>query len=98
MFRVVLASQESVTGAPSMLTVLPAGYSPRGGDKLRRGREKNKAKLRSLAPLEPAIIRPMDSDFARELMRFGPESARGPVNLAQARAYCRRLAQSHYEN
>jgi squalene synthase HpnC len=37
-------------------------------------------------------------DLAAELVRYGPQS-HGPVlTLADAQAYCRRLAQSHYEN
>ncbi|MBS0210335.1 MAG: squalene synthase HpnC [Planctomycetes bacterium] len=37
-------------------------------------------------------------DFAHELDAFGPRSARRAASLAEAQGYCRRLAQSHYEN
>jgi squalene synthase HpnC len=37
-------------------------------------------------------------DLAIELARFGPSADFGPVSLAQAQVYCRRLAESHYEN
>ena len=40
----------------------------------------------------------MDNGFAKELARFGPGRLARPVPLAQARIYCSRLAQSHYEN
>jgi squalene synthase HpnC len=40
----------------------------------------------------------MNDGFARELARFGPDSGHPPVGLSQARAYCRHLAHSHYEN
>lgn len=40
----------------------------------------------------------MAKDFAAELARWGPDSAYEPVSLRDARAYCRRLALSHYEN
>jgi squalene synthase HpnC len=40
----------------------------------------------------------MQSGFAVELRRFGPDRAYRPVRLADARAYCSRLARSHYEN
>ncbi len=33
-----------------------------------------------------------------ELARFGPDAAFPPTPLDEAQAYCRRLAQSHYEN
>ncbi len=36
--------------------------------------------------------------FARDLNRFGPHRSYAPVSLGVARAYCRRLAQTHYEN
>ncbi len=37
--------------------------------------------------------------FATELARFGPRHSGGPVpSPAEARAYCRRLAHTHYEN
>ncbi len=39
----------------------------------------------------------MENDFARDLKRFGPAATR-PLPLAQAQAYCRQLAHSHYEN
>lgn len=40
----------------------------------------------------------MDPGFARQLARYGPNLTRPPLGLAAARAYCSRLARSHYEN
>jgi squalene synthase HpnC len=40
----------------------------------------------------------MRNGFAAELERFGPQSRFAPVGPEQGRAYCRRLAQTHYEN
>ncbi|MCS6852138.1 MAG: squalene synthase HpnC [Gemmataceae bacterium] len=40
----------------------------------------------------------MVADFVAELHRYGPESTVAPPPLAWARRYCRRLAESHYEN
>jgi squalene synthase HpnC len=40
----------------------------------------------------------MGWDFARELEKWGPRSGDTPVSLAAARAYCARVAKSHYEN
>jgi squalene synthase HpnC len=40
----------------------------------------------------------MDVAFARELARFGPEAAYPAPSVADAHAYCRRLALAHYEN
>jgi len=37
-------------------------------------------------------------DLAAELARYGPAAACAPPTLAEAQAYCRRLAESHYEN
>jgi squalene synthase HpnC len=37
-------------------------------------------------------------DLAAELARFGPNACTEPPSLDEARRYCRRLAQSHYEN
>src|SRR5688500_2151760 len=37
-------------------------------------------------------------DLAAELAKFGPDRAAAPLTLAEARAYRRRLARSHYEN
>jgi squalene synthase HpnC len=37
-------------------------------------------------------------DLAAELARYGPESRRAAMSLADAQDYCRRLAASHYEN
>jgi len=37
-------------------------------------------------------------DLAAELARYGPAAQYAPPSLAEAQAYCRRLAQSHYEN
>ena len=41
----------------------------------------------------------MTAPFQAELDRWGPQAAAGPrVTLAQAQAYCRNLARTHYEN
>jgi squalene synthase HpnC len=40
----------------------------------------------------------MRNGFTRELARWGPQRSYGPVPLAEAQAYCSRLARSHYEN
>ncbi|MCS7047157.1 MAG: squalene synthase HpnC [Gemmataceae bacterium] len=40
----------------------------------------------------------MAQDFAMELARLGPWTNGRPWPLARAQAYCRRLAQAHYEN
>ena len=41
----------------------------------------------------------MSDDFATQLARWGPDAKRSePVSLAEAEAYCRELATSHYEN
>src|SRR5439155_19140290 len=40
----------------------------------------------------------MDKGFAAELERFGPGKCVKPLTPSEARAYCRRLAQNHYEN
>lgn len=40
----------------------------------------------------------MDEGFARELRLFGPGGTSQRLTLTQARRYCRRLAESHYEN
>jgi len=41
----------------------------------------------------------MTAPFQAELDRWGPQAAAGPrVTLAQAQAYCRDLARTHYEN
>jgi squalene synthase HpnC len=40
----------------------------------------------------------MHNGFATELQRWGPAAGYAPMSLTSARAYCRRLAQSHYEN
>src|SRR5262245_41350088 len=40
----------------------------------------------------------MDKGFAAELARLGPESSFADYSLAEARAYCGRLARQHYEN
>jgi squalene synthase HpnC len=37
-------------------------------------------------------------DLAAELARFGPAASPQAVSIDEARAYCRRLAESHYEN
>ncbi len=37
-------------------------------------------------------------DLAAQLAQFGPAANYAPPSLAAAQAYCRRLAQSHYEN
>ena len=36
--------------------------------------------------------------FADELERYGPEAKAGPPTPQESRRYCRRLAESHYEN
>lgn len=40
----------------------------------------------------------MDTGFAAELARYGPERPAAPVDRATARVYCARLARGHYEN
>ncbi len=40
----------------------------------------------------------MHNGFAQELAILGPEGRYVPFSVQQARAYCRRLAESHYEN
>jgi squalene synthase HpnC len=40
----------------------------------------------------------MHNGFARDLSRYGPASTAAPATLAQANAYCSRLARTHYEN
>ncbi|MFN4261092.1 MAG: squalene synthase HpnC [Gemmataceae bacterium] len=40
----------------------------------------------------------MTTTFTRELARYGPHQGYATVTLSQARVYCRRLAQTHYEN
>jgi squalene synthase HpnC len=41
----------------------------------------------------------MHAAISQDLKRFGPEAPAGGVpSLAEARAYCRRLARAHYEN
>src|SRR5262249_48605662 len=45
-----------------------------------------------------AIIASMHNGFVAELARYGPQSARAPMPLAEARTYCARLARTHYEN
>jgi squalene synthase HpnC len=40
----------------------------------------------------------MDNGFADDLQTWGPHQCRPPLSLAHARAYCRRLTLSHYEN
>src|SRR5438874_13755463 len=40
----------------------------------------------------------MQTGFADELSRWGPDTRRPAVSLARAHAYCRRLALTHYEN
>jgi squalene synthase HpnC len=47
---------------------------------------------------ESTTIDGMDHGFGKELARFGPQCLTRPVPLAAARAYCTRLARSHYEN
>ncbi len=37
-------------------------------------------------------------DFAAQLDQYGPRRQSGPVSLDDARAYCSRLARTHYEN
>jgi squalene synthase HpnC len=40
----------------------------------------------------------MRNGFAAELQRYGPGAGYAPPALPQGRAYCRRLAETHYEN
>src|SRR4051795_8513187 len=40
----------------------------------------------------------MGNGFATELERLGPDRPYGPATLAEAQAYCGRLARSRYEN
>src|SRR5258707_10063004 len=40
----------------------------------------------------------MDNVFLTDLAGFGPESTYPAISVTQARAYCGRLARSHYEN
>jgi squalene synthase HpnC len=40
----------------------------------------------------------MQTSFERELARYGPERLGAPVSVRDARAYCSRLARTHYEN
>lgn len=40
----------------------------------------------------------MRNGFAAELQRLGPRAAYPPFSPSRARAYCRNLAQTHYEN
>jgi squalene synthase HpnC len=40
----------------------------------------------------------MASSFAAELSRYGPDASYAPVSATEARAYCSRLARTHYEN
>ena len=37
-------------------------------------------------------------DLAAELAKYGPQASIAPPSLDQSRAYCRRLAKTHYEN
>ena len=41
---------------------------------------------------------PMRNGFLAELQRLGPAAEYAPFSSNRARAYCRRLAQTHYEN
>lgn len=40
----------------------------------------------------------MHNGFTRDLTRFGPDGSYEAISLVQARAYCGRLARTHYEN
>ncbi len=52
----------------------------------------------SLNAYEP-VRRTPNAAFAQELARFGPDAPPSPApSFAEASAYCRQLAQSHYEN
>src|SRR5712671_1059162 len=57
-----------------------------------------KAKQESCKAFGSPTIDLMENGFAKDLARFGPGRLARPVPLAQARVYCSRLAQSHYEN
>ncbi len=47
----------------------------------------------------PCLNIKLPTTFTDELTRWGPSAARGDVpSLAEAQAYCRRLATTHYEN
>src|SRR4051812_23291315 len=46
---------------------------------------------------QPAALECPDSAFAADLARYGPDQS-GTASLAEAQAYCRRLAHAHYEN
>jgi squalene synthase HpnC len=50
-----------------------------------------------MAGTDPTIRR-VDSEFAKELEAWGPQSAPRNVSRAEAEAYCRSLARRHYEN
>ncbi|RPI85490.1 MAG: hypothetical protein EHM42_06665, partial [Planctomycetaceae bacterium] len=55
----------------------------------------------SAQPFSEPAAPPSNPQFATDLARFGPpESGVSPpaVSLADAQAYCRRLATGHYEN
>jgi squalene synthase HpnC len=45
-----------------------------------------------------AIIGRMGKAVVADLKRYGPDSPLPPMGLAEARAYCSRLARGHYEN
>ena len=40
----------------------------------------------------------MANDFLRELARYGPDATYAAPSEAEAMAYCRQLARTHYEN
>ncbi len=44
------------------------------------------------------IISPMRNGFVAELQHLGPTAAYAPFPIDRARAYCRHLARTHYEN
>ena len=57
-----------------------------------------RVEVRADYPGMRGIISPMRNGFAVELQRFGPTADYAPFPAPRARAYCRRLAQTHYEN
>ncbi|MDZ4779553.1 MAG: squalene synthase HpnC [Planctomycetia bacterium] len=49
--------------------------------------------------VDETVRRQPNAAFARELARFGPDAPSSPApGFAEASAYCRQLAQAHYEN
>src|SRR5437867_1768883 len=40
----------------------------------------------------------METAFALQLRKYGPQAIYGPMNVASARSYCGQLTRTHYEN